>query len=268
MATQRKHLRLSFQGDYVPSTLPGEIWEMGLRLTVGFGSAPSAGPMPDDWDVVDASIARTETDWSITGNWKVEESLGGATFNVDDWLNDQVAPAITTFMAYAHLSNQVRLRTIKCYPDGAPTGKSVPAPSQAQGSPILLTYTSAYPTGGESGTQLPPQDSIAVSTRTNRVGRRGHGRFYLPSATSASLSQGKVSSGAQADILAAAQTFLHDVSYSHVVIPFIQVRPIVTGAPYDAYGIVEQVRVGTIMDTQRRRRDRLVESYASGAVSY
>jgi hypothetical protein len=46
------------------------------------------------------------------------------------------------------------------------------------------------------------------------------------------------------------------------------VRPIVTGKPWDKYGVVTTVRVGSIVDTQRRRRNRLTEVYTSGNPSY
>jgi hypothetical protein len=42
----------------------------------------------------------------------------------------------------------------------------------------------------------------------------------------------------------------------------------VTGAPYEDYGIVNQVRVGSVVDTQRRRRNRLTETYSSTNVTY
>jgi len=44
--------------------------------------------------------------------------------------------------------------------------------------------------------------------------------------------------------------------------------PIVTGKPYDNYAVVTSVQVGDVMDTQRRRRRQLVESYHSEDVSY
>jgi hypothetical protein len=258
-----KHLLLRMAGDYVPSTLPGEIWQNDIRLVLVHGSVDSLGTLPSNWDPSATAIARTESDWTITGNWKT--TVLGSDFNPDDYLNDQAAPAWTDFMAAAHLSNQVRGRTLELFPIGAPDGKAVPAPPYAVGTPCVLEWTSAYPTGGESSTQLPPQDSIAVSWRTQQIGPRGRGRIFLAGSTSASLSGGHVSSGTQSDITAAAVAFLQALAYTSAS---WNVIPIVTGAPYEDYGIVNQVRVGSVVDTQRRRRNRLTETYSSTNVTY
>jgi hypothetical protein len=262
-----KHLLLSWGGDYVPNTLPGEIWENNVRLILNFGDTADIGDLPHTWNPTPRTIARTETDWTIQGNWWAED--GPDHFDPGDYLNDQAAPAITDFMAAAHLSNQVRCRWIKLSPIGAPGGHVIPAPPYAAGTPCLLTWTSSYPTGGESSTQLPPQDSIAVSWQTHQVGAHGRGRIFLPSASSASLSQAHVSGTAQSDIVAAAQTFLHDLHlHTMGTLQPTNVFPIVTGKPWTKYGTIQSVRVGSIMDTQRRRRNRLTETYVSGAVSY
>jgi hypothetical protein len=262
-----KHLRLSWGGDYVPSTLPGEIWENNLNLILNFGSTDHLGTLPSTWSVVPYTVARTETDWTIQGNWYAED--GPDHFKVDDFLNDQVAPAITDFMAAAHLSNQVRCRWAKIYPIGAPSGNAIPAPGFTTGTPIALEWTSSYPTGGESSTQLPPQDAIALSLNTYDVGPRSRGRIFLPSSTSSSMSQAKVSSTAVDDIVAAGQAFLAALHVHQIGIAQVSdTYPIVTGKPWNHYAIVNSVRVGNIMDTQRRRRDRLTEVYTSGAVTY
>jgi hypothetical protein len=112
---------------------------------------------------------------------------------------------------------------------------------------------------------LPPQNSIAVSWRTQQIGSRGRGRIFLPSSTSGSLSQGHVSSGAASDITAAAVTFLEALAFTS---SSWNVIPIVTGKPFVGYGVINQVRVGSIMDTQRRRRNRLTEVYTSTNVTY
>jgi hypothetical protein len=258
-----KHLLLRAAGDYVPSTLPGEIWQNDIRLALVHGSVDSLGTLPNNWDPSATAIARTETDWDITGNWKT--TVLGSDFNPDDYLNDQAAPAWTAFMAAAHLSNQDRLRTLELFPIGAPDGKAVPAPPYALGTPCRLEWTGSYPTGGESSTQLPPQNSIAVSWRTQQIGARGRGRIFLPATTSGALSGGHVSTGAADDITAAAVTFLEALAYTSAS---WNVIPIVTGAPYVGYGIINQVRVGSVMDTQRRRRNRLTEVYTSTNVTY
>jgi hypothetical protein len=264
MANER-HLLLKASGDYVPNTLPGEIWECTTRLALVFGTLDGLGNLPNNWDPEAFTVHRTETDWTIEGNWRI--SHGTSIFNADDYLNDQAVTAWTGLLASGHMSNQVRLRSLKLYPCGSPNGQTIPAPPYAQGTPMTLEYTSAYPTGGESSTQLPPQNSIAVGWRTPQVGRRGRGRMFLPPASSASLSGAHVSSGAQTDIADAGKAFLEALYFSSTLSGFT-VGPIVTGSPFDKYGLINQVRVGSIVDTQRRRRNRLTESYTTATPSY
>jgi hypothetical protein len=252
-------LLLRASGDYVPNTLPGEIWQCDVRLALVFGTIDDIGVLPDNWTPEPNPYSRVEADWTINGNWTANVGLN--QFQPDDYLNDQAAPAWTDFMAAAHLSNQVRLRSLELYPIGSPTGHVVPAAGFSQGTPATLTWTSSYPTGGESGTQLPPQNSIAVSWKTQQVGARGRGRIFLPSSTSAALSQAHVSSGAQSDIATAGAQFINALSYAGTGGTSAHVAPIVTGSPFENYGRIIQVGVGSIMDTQRRRRNRLTETY-------
>lgn len=261
-----KHLLLTWGGDYVPSTLPGEIWQCGLRLSLVAGPTDNVGDLPNNWDVSDDTIARTEATYTINGNWSIDAG-GGVTFDPGDYLNDQAQPAISTWMLYAHLNNQVRLRWINLAPIGAPSGNLVPAPGYAHGSPCVLEYTSAYPVGNLSGTQLPPQNSVSVSHRTLQVGPKGRGRMFLPSSSSSILSGARVGTTPATEIAAAQVTLLESLAMDHGV-SGPDIRPIVTGAPWTKYAVIQSVQVGNVMDSQRRRRGNLTETYITDAVSY
>lgn len=261
-----KHLRLQIAGDYVPNTLPGEIWETTLRLGLNFGSIDDIGSLTSAWDPSAATIARTESDWTITGNWTVH--VGFDNFAPDDYLNDQVAPAVIDWMAALNLSNQVRVRTLKLMPCDSPNGAGVPAPPYATGSPCTLEWTSSYPTGGASGTQLPPQNSVVVSHRGAQVGARGRGRMFLPTITSSALSGAKLAATPQGEIRDAHIAFLEALALSPLSPTAAHVRPIITGKPFTEYSVINQVRVGNVVDTQRRRRNALTETYVSDSVSY
>lgn len=260
-----KHLLLTIQGDYVPNTLPGEIWQTGVRLALVFGGGvDDVGTLPSNWEPVPASHARTETNWTIAGNWSVSGPLG-AGFDPADYLNDQAAPAVAAWMIALNLSNQVRVRTLELAAIGAPSGNQVPAPPYAQGTPCRLDWTSSYPIGNVSTTQLPPQNSVAVSHRTNQVGAKGRGRMFLPSVTSAALSGARLATTPQNEILAAHVTFLEALSQE--VSDDVVVRAIVTGSPWVNYGAITRVDVGNVIDTQRRRRNRLTEVRVSDTVA-
>ena len=87
-----KHLLLTIQGDYVPNTLPGEIWQTSVRLGLNFQTPlDDVGLLPDNWEPVADPISRTETDWTISSNWKVD-GPGVFTFDPGDYLNGPVLP--------------------------------------------------------------------------------------------------------------------------------------------------------------------------------
>jgi hypothetical protein len=262
----RIHLRLTIGGDYVPNTLPGEIWETNVRLVLVAGDVDDIGEIPDNLSVVAQPVARTESDWTISGNWKIENAP--ATFSPDDYLNDQVAPAVTDWLLNVNCSNQVRARYLKLLPCKNPLGRGVAAPGYAQATPMTLEWTGAYPIGNQSSTQLPPQNSVVVSHRTGQVGARGRGRMFLPPATSAVLSGARIASTPQQDILDAHTDFLIGLGYTAPVVGNFNVRPVVTGAPFVEYAKITSIRVGNVMDTQRRRRNALQEVYLQGPVVY
>jgi len=80
------------------------------------------------------------------------------------------------------------------------------------------------------------------------------------------LSGARLATTPQADILDAHVTFLESIGVQ--VSDDVNVRPIVTGKPYVDYAVVTQVQVGNVIDTQRRRRNRLTEVRVSDSVSY
>jgi hypothetical protein len=264
----KKHLLLRIAGDYTAAGLESEIWQTDVRLLLNFGGVAAIGTLPDDWDPIATTIARTETDWTITGNWKAEK-VAVATFSPDDYLNDQAAPAVADYFLANLCSDQVRVRSLALYPIGAPSGNAVPAVPYAVGTPCLLEYTSGYPTGSASSTQLPLQDSIVVSHKGSQIGPKGRGRMFLPSATSSALTGTKIQTAKVTNLLDAHVAFLEALSIANgVPSPLFSVRPIITGAPWSSFSTIAQVRVGNIVDTQRRRRNRLVEVVQSANPTY
>lgn len=261
-----KHLRLDIIGDYVPSTLVGEIWQTSVRLVLNFGATSDVDLLPDNWEPVADPISRTETDWTITGNWTVD-GPGVQSFNPGDYLNDQAAPAVTSMISGIQVSNQVRVRQLRLWPIGSPLGRAVPAVPYSTGTSCTLDWTSSYPVGNSSSTQLPPQNSVVASLRTLQVGSAGRGRMFLPSPASNVLSGAKIATTPQGDIRDAMVQFMEDLAFDSVVNSAV-VRPIVTGGNFTKYAVVNKVRIGNVMDTQRRRRNAIAEVYVDGTPSY
>jgi len=263
-----KHLLLTIQGDSNTPDLSSEVWQVGLRLALNFGPIDDIATLPNDWEPVATTINRVESSWTITGNWKAGKSPSFLTFfNPDDYLNDQVAPAVAAWMADNKSSNQMTVRQMALYPIGAPSGRAVPAPPYSSGTPCLLTMTDVSIAGTVSGL-LPLQNSIVASHRTSQIGRAGRGRMYLPPTGPSSVSNGRLTSAVVSDVLDAQVALLQALDLDPVLSTDPHVRPIVTGGNWTKYSVINQVRVGDIMDTQQRRRRQLLETVSSAAVTY
>jgi hypothetical protein len=262
-----KHLLLTINGGYTDGGLAAEQWQTGLRLALVFGSVDDIGTLPNNWAPEAHTISRTEATWTISGNWRLH-GPSTSVWNPDDYLNDQVAPAVATWMAFTNQSTAVRADTIKLAVVGAPLGKEVAAPPYAVGSPCLLTYTSGNPTGGDGGTLLPLQDSVVASHYTSQLGRRGRGRMFLPPSSSSSVAGGRLTTTARDHIRDGQVAFLEALAVSPIDPTNLHIRPIVTGKPFVNYSVIDEVKVGRVIDTQRRRRRSLDELRSSAPVSY
>ncbi len=261
-----KHLLLRLEGDYDDSALTAEIWQTQLRLALVFGEVDDIGTLPSNWNPQATTIARTETDWTINGNWFID-GPDPQSFDPGDFLNDQVAPALIDWIPNMHLWQKVRLRRASLLPCGSPNGKGVPAPPYAVATPCVLEWTGNYPVGVGSTAPLPLQASMVLSHSTPQVGSAGRGRMFMPAATSGDTSATRWSSTAINDCMADHVTFLQALTWAGAgssIAP--HVRPIVTGGNFVNYGAITRVRIGNQIDTQRRRRNRLVETYTEAPV--
>lgn len=264
--SNEKHLYLTLNGGYTTPTLAAESWQVGLRCAMVFGEIDPIGTLPNNWEPVNETVARTETHWRIDGNWSID-GPALATMDVAAWMNDQVEPAAAAWMGQSSISNNVRLDSINVYPIG-PDGKAVPAVPFAVGTPITLTYTSSNPTGGASGSSpLPPQLSVVTSHRTGQIGRKGRGRMFIPGPATGTMVNSVIASSAVSGFLAAQVAFLEGVMIGTLTPDNPHVRPAIIGAPWTQYALITSVDVGNVFDTQRRRRAQLLEARTSAAVT-
>jgi hypothetical protein len=122
-------------------------------------------------------------------------------------------------------------------------------------------------TGSGSATKT-PQDSLVLSLRTATPGPTGRGRLYWP-ALGATLSSAFVmTTPTPAQAAADAKAFLKEVgdamnayyaSVSAAKTVVASVRSVKNHTSRD----ITSIQVGSVLDTQRRRRKSLPESYAS-----
>lgn len=257
-----QHLLLLLRGGYTTGRLQSEIWQMGIRFRVSNTAPEPIGSLPTDVDVANFPVNRTETNWTIQGNWTIDLPLG-AQFSPDDWLNDQVAPAASTLFSNNRFGGQLRLLRLDVAPINE-FGAYIPAPPFAHGTPMSLVWTSSVP-AGTATTACPPQCAVVASLRTAQVGRQGRGRVYLPMIPSGSwLEQtGLLTPTNRGNYASAVAAFLTACTIDDTGTGGPAVTPIVTGSGYQNYATINAVRVGDVVDTQQRRRRQIPEQFST-----
>lgn len=130
---------------------------------------------------------------------------------------------------------------------------------QAESSPVT-------PVAGAGAVAFPNQIATVVTLLTVTAGRRGRGRVYLASLGGSVASTGRMVTTKRTSLVSTFKTFADAVN--------VALDTAITG---DALAVQSQVvpsaaavtsiRVGDVYDTQRRRRDSMVESYASATLA-
>lgn len=114
-------------------------------------------------------------------------------------------------------------------------------------------------TGVADAEMLPFQCATVVSLLTASATRHGRGRFYLPPLAATTLLNGKLNS-ATLTVLDTAWTAFFDSLNTDGVTPVVRNR---TG---HVSTTVTSARIGDVIDTQRRRRNKLTETFVVVAV--
>jgi hypothetical protein len=130
----------------------------------------------------------------------------------------------------------------------------------------ISTQGSATPTAGTGGNFLTPQSAVVFSIRTNTPGGSGRGRVYWPAMGVTLTTAGRISAPSTSTMAADMKSYLlgmrSDLAAAFPTIGFdLAVRSKTTHTTPHAV----RLQVGNIVDTQRRRRDNLPESYVQVA---
>lgn len=116
--------------------------------------------------------------------------------------------------------------------------------------------------GGGGGIVHPPQVALCASLQTVRAGRHSRGRFYLPAPVIPVTSSGVISQANRDTVAGRLGVFLNAVN----AIDDTANAVIVAGSD-GISSAVNILRLGLVLDTQRRRRNALAENYVLTAVS-
>lgn len=130
---------------------------------------------------------------------------------------------------------------------------------QATGKQITRVETPSSLAGTAASESLPYQCAPAVSLRTNLATRAGRGRFYAPSLAVEFVAGGKMTAPAQSALLDGAVGMIAALTGAGLDV-------VLYGRASHATQSVTRVDVGDVIDTQRRRRNKLVENRVSANV--
>lgn len=149
--------------------------------------------------------------------------------------------------------------------------------TNGQGDPnstVFSYYGSAISGNGTGATHHPPQISCVVTLTTAKPrGYGSKGRMYLPGVGLGIGVDGRIDTSLMTSLLNNLKTFydaVNDVAPVNGVQPSIVLQSAqTTGVPaHDALmSVITGFKVGNVYDTQRRRRNQLVETYQTRALA-
>lgn len=128
-----------------------------------------------------------------------------------------------------------------------------------------LPYTGVHSIGepyGSASYRMPFQDALVVTFRHVALGTGNYGRVYLPPVGAEPTLGGLIDTGTRDSYLANAVSWLTDTQASVVDVFPEALLSIIGRGEIPTSKSVQQVGIGLVIDTQRRRRDKLVESIA------
>lgn len=184
------------------------------------------------------------------------------TFEFGDSVNQSMLDAAA--LAIAGRSIPTTMRELMS-PQAQRTGARVEVRDDATDALIAISTQSAgAPVAGTGTLRLPPQSAMVISVRTDTPGASGRGRLYWPALGATLDVSGRMFTPTPATLLNDFKTYLNgirnDLATAFPTIGFdLAVRSKTTHTTPHAV----RLQVGNVVDTQRRRRDNLAESYAT-----
>nr|CRY97162.1 hypothetical protein [uncultured prokaryote] len=108
--------------------------------------------------------------------------------------------------------------------------------------------------GAATEEMLPFQCATCITLVTAVANRHGRGRFYLPPLAAIVLDAGRLSASAVSNLDTAFTAFFDDLTTAGL-------EPVVRNRTGHVSTPVTEARVGDVIDTQRRRRNKLQEAF-------
>lgn len=211
--------------------------------------------------IIKGSLGATEV-WSTGTNWGI---FGLAPDVPDQAAADGILAKLLTYTTSTNIPSTLRAAQGQgVYIDGWRVELRAEDESILSVAEGLL----GSPLQGTVAATKTPQDCLVLSLRTNTPGARGRGRMYWP-AIGATLDAGfKLTSPTPAAFAADFKTWLNAIGtqMNSYYIGISSTRRVVLSVRSTTDHVnrdVVSLQVGNILDTQRRRRDNIPETYAS-----
>lgn len=118
---------------------------------------------------------------------------------------------------------------------------------------------------GSGSAAVPLPTSLVFTLQTARPGKSYRGRMYWPFLTQTIQSNGKINTSS-VTLGSRATSFGQMLEAICAQSPLLGMVPMVASKTANAVTLVTSIRVGDVPDTQRRRRDNLVESFGTAAL--
>ena len=198
--------------------------------------------------------------WSQQEEWSTGLRINGVVMPTDAQMTS-LDSAFSALFADAALSTSGAVRYLGC--KVAPQdvnglyGNTGVAKEKIRATPQALPTTA---------TGLPQATVVATLTTATPRGRANEGRMYLPATWKVASADGRISSGDATAIATAVVTFINAVDAVGLgAVSVFSKGNLLT--PAGAVRDVKGVRIGRVIDTQRRRRNRIAEMYVLAATA-
>lgn len=198
----------------------------------------------------------TSTNWGIFGlspDSPEQIAVDGIATRLRSWITAANVPSSLESL----LSTQGELTTIRV--------------EKRAEDETILSISEQLLVGVVTGTGSPtktPQDALVLSLRTNTPGARGRGRMYWPALGATISSAFQLTVPTAAATVADWKTFLAGIGneMNQYFIGIADARRVVLSVRSVTDHVnrdVVSLQVGNVLDTQRRRRDAIPESYSA-----
>jgi hypothetical protein len=200
--------------------------------------------------------------------WSTSVAFGIVGINTDtpdQGMTDAMAVAVRTATTSGNVGTALRAAmSTLCQID------SIRMEKRAEDETVLNVSESLLlsPLLGTSTATKTPQDAMVLSLRTSTPGARGRGRMYWPAVGAALNATFQLTTPTPADAAAGAKVLLQAINTAMDGVYISQASALrvalsVRSGTDHVCRDVTSIQVGSVLDTQRRRRDVLPETYNS-----